>query len=89
MTTNTTNYKIGLTKVVVIQNDERGQSRAIHRGIVIGVRDNWLRVYNPESVERGGDVNATVAQWFAINAPRVRCEIVGENKTPIVLPLDI
>ena len=47
------NYKIGQTKVAVYQTDERGQTKRIHSGIVIAERENWLRVYNPESPEKG------------------------------------
>lgn len=83
------NYKIGQTRVAVYQTDERGQTRRIHSGIVIGVRDNWLRVFNPDLVEKGGDLSPQMAQWFAIKSPRSRCELAGELKIPLQLPNDI
>lgn len=83
------NVKIGQTKVNVIQMDERGQSRQIHRGIVISANDSFLRVFNPDSFDKGGDVTPQAAQWYAINAPRCRCELAGELKQPMVLPADI
>lgn len=84
-----TNYKIGQTKVKVYQTDERGQTSMVHHGIVIGVNSSFLRVFNPDSVDRGGDVSPQVAQWFAINSPRCRCELNGETKVAIKLPADI
>ena len=83
------NYKIGQTRVEVMQVNDRGQTDCIHRGVVVGVRDNWVRVYNPDSADRGGEVSPLFSQWYAIKAPRVFCKNVGELKTPLVLPANL
>lgn len=81
--------KIGQTKVSVFQTDERGNSTKIHSGIVIGINDSFVRVFNPEPFDKGGDVTPHAAQWYAINAPRTRCEVTGELKQKMPLPADI
>jgi hypothetical protein len=82
-------YTIGKTKVNVIKTDERGQSGRIHTGIVVGQTNSFLRVFNPDVVERGGEISPLNSQWYAINAPKCRCEVVGELKEALKLPADI
>ena len=49
-------YKVGQTQVEIYQANERGQFSMTHRGIIVGVRDNWLRVFNPAGAEKNGDI---------------------------------
>ena len=83
------NIAIGKTKVNVFQRDERGQTRKIHTGVVVAANDSFLRVFNPDSFDKGGDVTPQASQWYAVNAARSYCELAGELKSPMSLPADV
>jgi hypothetical protein len=85
----TKNIKLGQTKVSVFQKNEKGQTQNVHRGIVIAANDSFVRVFNPDGQDRGGDVIPQASQWFAVNAPRSYCEFNGELRQPMIIPAGI
>jgi hypothetical protein len=86
---NIMNVKIGQTKVNVFRVNDGGQAQQIHRGIVVAANNSFLRVYNPEGFDKGGDVVPQASQWYAIRSARIYCELAGELRVPMTLPADI
>ena len=85
----TKNIKVGQTKVNVFQRNEKGQTEHIHRGIVVAANDSFVRVFNQDGADKGGDIVPQASQWFAINASRCYIELAGELRQPMAIPAGI
>lgn len=71
------------------QIDERTKQVKIvklHEGIVVQDCHSFVRVFNPVSPDKGGDLLPETSELFALNSARVWCEVVSERSTPFPIP---
>jgi hypothetical protein len=82
----------GRTEVRVMRKNINEQTRResvdqIHEGIVVQNLGAFVRVFNPMSPEKGGDVSQVNAEIFPVTSKRCWIEPVGERSESRTWPI--
>jgi len=83
--------RVGKTCVQVMKRhiDERTKKEKIiklHEGIVVQNFGPFVRVFNPVSPDRGGDLSPEMSQCFPLQSKCIWCEIISQRETAIPIP---
>jgi hypothetical protein len=87
--------QVGVTIVRVMRKtivDEQARKETIdkiHEGIVVQDLGSSVRVFNPLSQDKGGDVAPETAELFALQSKLVWCEYVGDRRTSFPIPVTL
>lgn len=73
-------------RVEVNEQTGRESTRKAHEGVVLQDLGSFVRVFNPEPPNKGGDVSPEVAEIFPVRSPRCWIEVIGELKNPLPIP---
>lgn len=85
------NIVVGKTLVRVMRktvDDMTGKEKVdqIHEGIVVQHFGSSVRVFNPNSQDKGGDVSPESAEVFSLDGKLLWCELTGERATAFPIP---
>jgi len=76
---------VGKTQVRVMRRDPK-EINQIHGGIVVQDCGSFLRVFNPNPVSKGGDVNPESSELFPVAGRKIWCEWMTQRETAFPIP---
>jgi len=82
-------FVVGRTLVRVMKVTDDGKTINAFNGVVVSVGDKFLRVYNFDRPDKGGEASIFASQFYPITSPRMWLEKAGELKVPIFIPADL